>query len=311
MPRRHLAVAAVGLVGFWLSLPASVKADEADGFTCRVRPLRESEGVVDQLVNTAIQQAVDRANRRQVCDADCLFDELRKQVGATYRHRLTGIPHARIAKQASDHPDVDRCHLKFRESIYGARAYNQPWLYPFNGRIIFLADSIRLSGHLVGTDKINHFIREGLAHWRAVDRDEGDIAAVLRREMGGPGRELRMTEHGLKGLSLTGVVAYSDLAAGYSGFTFWSDLLSIGGAESYVAHGDDGRYIQRRVFRFATYVNDAWDEGINCSTFDATLGRHVAAALRARSTTCPVSDCAALTRLPNADLYVNPACFRS
>jgi hypothetical protein len=157
----------------WLSLPASVKADETDGFTCRARPLRESEGVLDQLVNTAIQAAVDRANRRPICDADCLFDELRKQVGATYRHRLTGIPHARIAKQASAHPDVDRCHLKFRESIYGARPYNQPWLYPFNGRIIFLADSIRLSGHLVGVDKINHFIREGLAHWRALDRDDG------------------------------------------------------------------------------------------------------------------------------------------
>ena len=56
----------------------------------------------------------------------------------------------------------------FGETIYGARLYNQPWLFPFLGRIILVSDSVRLSDRIVGLDKINHFIREGLAHWRDV-----------------------------------------------------------------------------------------------------------------------------------------------
>jgi hypothetical protein len=69
---------------------------------------------------------------------------------------VTLIPHSRLAAWIGRQPDIDRCRLRFSESIYGARPYNQPWLVPFTGRIIFLADSFRLSGRVVGLDKIDH-----------------------------------------------------------------------------------------------------------------------------------------------------------
>jgi hypothetical protein len=299
------------VIGMVLVSPGRSHADEADNFTCRNRVLRDSLGAVDVVMNARIRQVVERANRLDdaSCDAPCLFRQLIDGIGASYRHPVTGISHSRFEKWIDERSDIDRCHLAFRGSIYGARPYNQPWLLPFNGRIIFLADSILVSGRVVGIDKFNHFIREGLAHWRDVRQPGGEIAAVMARELGSPGRQWRWNEHGLKGLSLTGVLSYADLAASYSGFRFWSDLLSIGQPGSFVAYdGSVGHFVQRRRFSFAEYVNDAWDEGVNCSAFHPVLARQVTAALRRRAMSCPVTDCRLLAGLPQADLYVNPMC---
>ena len=66
---------------------------------------------------------------------------------------------------------------------------------------------------------------------------------------------------------------------------------------------------QRRAFSFSEYVNDAWDEGINYSDFHPTLAKQVETALLDRSLTRPVTDCGLLADLPQARLYVNPACL--
>ena len=286
-------------------------ADETDNFTCRNRPLRDAVAALDEIMNARIQAAVGRANaQRSGCDWACLARLLRNGVGGSYRHPLTGIPHSNLERWIGRRRDVERCRLKFRESIYGARAYNQPWLFPFNGRIILLADSIRLSGRMVGLDKVNHFMREGLAHWKAVARPGGDIAAVMRKEIGRPGRQFRWNEYGLKGWSLTGVLAYSDLAASYSGFRFWTDLLSTDAPASFVRRdAETGTWSQRRQFTFADYVNDAWDEGVNFSEFQHTLAKQVGVALEKRGMTLPVRDCRSLGDLPHAELYVNRACL--
>ncbi len=131
----------------------------------------------------------------------------------------------------------------------------------------------------------------------------------MARELGSPGHRWRWNEHGLKGLSMTGVLWYADLAASYSGFRFWSDLLSLGEPGSFIAHDTSaGGFVQRRIFSFADYVNDAWDEGVNCSAFHPALAKQVTAALRSRAMSCPVTDCRLLAGLPQAGLYVNPVC---
>ena len=214
-----------------------------------------------------------------------------------------------IAREAGRHPDVDRCQLAFGESIYGARPYHRPWLLPFTGRIIWLADSIRLSDRLVGLDKINHFLREGLAHWRA-ERSGDDVAEIMSHELGRPDRRWRMTEYGLKGRALTGVLAYADLAASYGGLGFWRDLLSIDRAGAFVGvETRSGRWVERRAFTWAAYVNDAWDEAINCSAMQPALWKDVRPALDRLALRCPVIDCRGLSRLPDAELYVNPTCL--
>ena len=291
-----------------ISWPGPAFADETDNFTCRLRVLRDSLGPLDAIMNARIQTTLARVNlRRERCDEACLARELQADVGGAYRHPLTGIPHSRFERWIGERTDVDRCRVEFGSSIYGARPYNQPWLFPFTGRIILIADSIRVDGHLIGIDKINHFIREGLSHWKAAREPGASIDRVMRNELGSPGRQFRWNEYGLKGWSLTGVLAYSDLAASYSGYRFWSDLSSIGRPSSLVAvEPASGRFVARRPFSFAEYVNDAWDESVNCSEFQPGLARQVASALVKRTMTCPAAGAASLSGLPDGNLYVNP-----
>ena len=286
--------------------PSVAWADETDNFTCRARLTRDASVAADGWMNAAIQRAVDRANATQPCGAECLHQELVRQVGRNTRQAPTFIPHSALARWIEREPGIEHCRLRFSESIYGARAYNQPFLFPVNGRIIFLADSIRLSGTVIGVDKINHFLREGLAHWRAAEQGQR-IDAIMARELGVEGHPLRMTERGLRGMALTGVLAYADLAASYSGFRFWRDLLSTEHSRAYVQWDEAaGRLVQVRAFAFADYVTDAWDESVNRSAF----ARPLAAQVAKRTATFPAPDdrCAVLATLPDASLYVNPAC---
>jgi hypothetical protein len=304
-----LAACAAALV---LAIPSEVSADETDNFTCRARVSRDSLVILDAWVNAQIQKTLGRANRRGVGQGDeaILVRELQKAIGASVPDPLTLVPHSRFERWIDGQPQIDRCHLSFEDTIYGARPYNQPWLYPFLGRTVLVADSILLYGRVVGLDKINHFIREGLSNWRAVNGRGEDIAEVLGRELDPALKGWNWTEYGIKGMSLTGVLSYADVAAGYSGFRFWEDLLQIGRAQSLVAYDAAlGQFVQVRDFTFSAYVNDAWDEGINYSTFHPVLRKEVEAAVQARGMTIPVRDCRPLSDLPDARLYVNPACL--
>ena len=299
----------IALAAFLLATPRPARADETDNFTCRARLTRDSLAVLDGWVNAQIAAEIERANQRGAgqCDAECLRRNLQARVGQSVL-QVTMVPHSNFVRWIKSQKNIERCHLKFSDTIYGARRYDKPWLMPFNGRIIFVADSIRLSGRIVGIDKIDHFIREGLVHWRSAGQPGGEISASIGRELGPPRRQFTWTEHGLKGMSLTGVLSYADVAAGYFGYRFWTDLLSMEGPGSLVTHdASSARFVQRRPFTFAAYVNDAWDESINCSKFHPALAAEVAGALRQRSMTCPSGDARGLADLPDARLYVNPA----
>jgi hypothetical protein len=217
MHRSIPAVIATAAAALVLAVPASAPADETDNFSCRGRLSSDSLAVLDAWVNARIQDALERAGRRGAgrCDEACLVRELQREIGGSAPHPFTLVPHARFERWIGRQPLVERCSLPFGETIYGARPYNQPWLFPFLGRIILVADSILLSGRVVGLDKINHFVREGLANWRAHGERGEEIASILARELDPARRGFRWTEYGLKGLSLTGVLSYADVAAGY------------------------------------------------------------------------------------------------
>jgi hypothetical protein len=312
MRRQIHAVLALCAAALVLAVPAEVSADETDNFTCRARLSRDSMAILDSWVNAQIRESLARVNRRGAGQGDeaILDRELQKAVGGSVPDPFTLVPHSRFERWINGQSQIHRCHLAFEETIYGARPYNQPWLYPFLGRTVFVADSLLLSGRIVGVDKINHFIREGLSNWRAVNGRGESIAEVLGRELDPAGWGWHWTEYGLKGMSLTGVLSYADVAAGYSGFRFWEELLRLRREHSLVAYDTAlGQFVQVRDFTFAAYVTDAWDEAINYSTFHPTIAREVAAALQARGMTMPVRDCRPLSDLPDARLYVNPACL--
>jgi hypothetical protein len=64
------------------------------------------------------------------------------------------------------------------------------------------------------------------------------------------------------------VYSYADLAANIDGFYFWQNMTR--GVKPFIVCRQ-GQWIQEVGFNWKKYVNDAWDEGINCSDYDASI----------------------------------------
>ena len=312
--RRRKSFVAIAVVVLCGLMAREVSADETDNFTCRSRPMRDALEQLDALMNARIRKLshaptigpapgamtpASSASRVTSCERDRQQLPAAADVDSALQVHEVG---QRPSRSRSLPPEVQRDHLR------GALLHRL-WMYPFHRRIIFVADSIRLAGRIVGLDKMDHFIREGLVHWRAVNEKGGTIASDIARELGSPTRRIAWTEQGLKGMALTGVLAYADLAASYSGFRFWSDLLAVGTPQSFVElELATGRLHQIRAFTFASYVNDAWDETINRSKLAPKLRQEVDETIRRRGLS-PGGDCRHLAALPDASLFVNPECL--
>ena len=171
-------------------------------------------------------------------------------------------------------PRLQGDHLR-RPPLQPALALPLPGPDHPRGRLVLL------SGRVVGLDKINHFIREGLAHWRAVHERREDIASVLGRELD-PARAR---------LALDGVWPQGDVADRRGRLRRRRRrLLGVHVLERPAVDWTgavirrarcNGRTLRAGAsFTFADYVTDAWDEAINVSDFHPTLGREVEAALR-------------------------------
>src|SRR5262245_16141139 len=125
---RKLAHFVLAVVLSGIAAPAF--ADETDNFTCRLRQLADSSAALDDIMNARILATVERANGTP-CNDECLVRLLHAEIGGSYRHPLTLVPHARLERWVDARSDIARCRTSFRESIYGARPYNKPWLSPF------------------------------------------------------------------------------------------------------------------------------------------------------------------------------------
>lgn len=159
--------------------------------------------------------------------------------------------------------------------------------------------SLRLAGHIVGTDKLGHFFMQGLDYFKRVDSEGASLDIVLRHEHG---------EDGVWGLRMTGVKSYADMAANYQGYRFWSALYR--GERPYARCENGRRWVKAREFTWADYVTDAWDEAINCSEFNPRLGERVRASLARMGLNCPVDParCAALAKQERSEYFLSPAC---
>ncbi len=138
------------------------------------------------------------------------------------------------------------------------------------------APIINLGGHLIGIDKIGHFFAEGHTYYQiyksAIDsgmNERAAIKAVLKR-----GENL---ENGMQGLLTNGVYSFADLSANFAGLKFWKVLLD--GDNPYIkcVMGEDGikEYKLVRPIDMRDFVDDSWDEAINCSGYKSSMQRQI------------------------------------
>ncbi len=263
-------------------------AYEVDNFTGRDRPVSDSLQVLDGRVNAILRKAAKKANQESPFRCNRVL--LRSQVLRWVRPD----PISFLELWATFSDEIDRIEVARSQSVYsGARLGESPAIW-----LAGIGQSFKLDGKIVGTDKLGHFFMQGFGYFKEVE-DGKTIDQVVRAEHG---------EDGIFGLTTTGVMSYADMAANYSGYTFWKELYA--GEKPYFRCEEGKGWVQTRSFTWKDYVSDAWDEAINCSVMKPSLGERVEANLRKQGMSCPVSAarCSQLEQLEFADVLVSPRC---
>ncbi|MCM2278210.1 MAG: hypothetical protein NDJ89_09050 [Oligoflexia bacterium] len=263
---------------------------EVDNFTDRDRRIRDSAGILDDYTNRQLAKAAAEANAKGGCAAGGLHAAI---------HRLLGeIPFGDVEKFAESSDQVERITVPVGKSLYRDAGLISSMTLRFGGG---MASSIRVSGQLIGTDKLGHFFSEGYDYFvrgRERVKDALDLYGRLQERSG-------------MGLGFTGVNSYADLAANFAGLRFYRNLVS---GETPYFRCEGGRYVPARDFRWRDFVTEAWDEGLNCSTYTSEMEESVREFFQERKTGCPVDDGAACRRMaamPCSYHFVNPECRKS
>ena len=262
-------------------------AAETDNFHGR-DPARVADSLrpLDAFVNTALDEALARANEKPGCPADGIHKAIKEKLGA--------MPFGQAENFADEDKSVARVVVPKGQNIYTKKGTLWDSL-----AVPSCSPMIRLSGKWTGTDKLGHFFSEGFDYYV---RGKGSALDAYRYGSN--------TEKGLFGSETTGVRSYADLAANASGFSFYNEVL---GGQSPYFECRGGRFTRTsRRFSWKDYISEAWDEAINCSKFTPEMEALVLANLSDQKLSCPVDPeaCRRIGKLQDARYFVNPDCVK-
>jgi len=233
----------------------AVDAYETDQFSNRQNPISDSTAVLDQRVNLSIAEAV--------ADWKGPRDE-KKVVDAIY-YDIGGIHWVdKIERWAMKSDNVERLQESRYASIYKGHPI---WATRF-AALFGTGPTIKINGHLVGSDKLGHFLSQGRKFWSRYLKYQDEARAA---------EHSAFTERALFGQMTTGVYSNADLVANYEGYRFYRSLFEDDIIEGKKAILDwrDGAWHVQRDFTWADHVNAYWDEALNINHFDSLLYPHM------------------------------------
>lgn len=148
------------------------------------------------------------------------------------------------------------------------------------------APVVKLGNSTVGMDKIDHFLSHGFMYYTVYTTKResqtnvyGDSETKIVPRTDSDEKRMNdvyelgdLQEESTWGLAGSGVKSYGDLAANYSGLQFYKNLLD--GDDPYLKCVDD-KLVVNRKFKIEEYVDDSWDESINCSSFNSQSNRDI------------------------------------
>ncbi len=246
--------------------------DRIDAAIRAGRPANE----VDELEKpTGLVDAVDASFLRGNDIVDSVEQELASPAMAR-RH-----PGRRVFFREADHNIYDGAF-----SIFDPRILSRFWF----------GSTIKLFGHLVGTDKFGHFSAIGISYyWRYAEaRRYGATEGEATRAAVRFGTTGRWSEADLMGLTTTGDYANGDLSANFAGLLFFRDLTEptfVGGAVRPPLAVRDGHgwrlapHVRPDSDFLRPFVTDHWNEALNPGWFIDSMRPTLRAAVRDRTAT--------------------------
>ncbi len=261
-------------------------AAEIDSVTTRRVHLDDSLQAINAIFNQRMMEGIAKANGRrddfedltseEFCDEDILYAELRKAIYQSFTASW-GLKGYSLDKQLRELLADRSYSLSLNDSIYRDISYVEG----VSLNIKELSDVVRISGHLVGLDKLGHFFAEGWQYFELTREEGKNIEQDLQW-----GKE---QEAGKYGYTTTGIFSFSDLVANFNGLRFWNRVLGKNNdpLQGFVANLFDRPYVtcdiqvvasfrhmkivkaweRNRKFDLSVYLDGVWDEGNNCNSY--------------------------------------------
>jgi hypothetical protein len=246
---------------FFLSLFISTVAfaSEVDSYHSRLEGIKDSTEAINQFSNNLFNQVLEKTNKNsQNCNEVSLFHHLRKE----FHNGLQG----HFNKFISTSDEVERKIISTEDSVYGSLTPKDSIVLGFYSKYITdpLASAINIRGHFVGTDKFEHFTGTGFRYFRNYYYKHQSIDEIVNIGT--------KAENGIMGAFSTGVISYGDMAAEFNGMRFWNNVLAknpdvLGETFGPYVICKNNQWVKNKEIDFSKFVDDSWDEGINCSKF--------------------------------------------
>lgn len=307
-------------------------ATEVDNFTASYTKIKDSTSTYNNLINAEISKTINEVNTDDgpdSCDKTMFYHRLMDKVG--------GWVKSNIEKWPATKDGIDSTSTGYFSSVYSGSRVAGGLASPM---AFLLAQSsfaeyvVNVNGVQIGSDKIGHFFHTGFEAFEAVelskDKDYPSLTTDEMRVAFGTEKINSLTgdagvhefsdiqEKSLWGLTGTGVYSNADKAANYDGYTFWKNLFA---GQDPMLTCKNGKIEQRKKFDFANYVNPAWNESINCSTYTSNDVENVVtenvkalqASHKEKPTGCPVKpeECPPLVQRYGAQAksVLHPKCY--
>lgn len=248
---------------------------------------------------------------------------------------LGGFLYANIEKWSETNPGTFR--LPIEKSIYKGVmdvTGHYGWRTQVKFSKYYTPDLFRVGNTILGDDKLEHFFQLGYAMYHAAKLKENPKFPDIRKLSQKGGNALagdtgyikitnlkgdalvhafsKFQEDGEWGLRGPLVRSYGDIAANWEGYQFWLNLTE---GNNPFLKCEERKWKRVRDFDWATYVNDSWDEAINCSDFDKSIEGPINEAIKALGLDqCPIKkdSCAQLVKHYGeaAQHLLHPRCFQ-
>jgi hypothetical protein len=239
-------------------------SSEIDNFTDRYIPLTDSTLKLQEQTRDYFEESVAWANkksRNKRCDEKKLYRGLKRN----FWNHMSG----EIVPWITHSNELDIRQFSFKKSIY--RDFNSKDAFLFHLVRIFSKSTVegvtlQVGSYYIGSDKFEHFFAKGYAYFEQMYLKNNGIHAALKI-----GHD---SEAGSLGLKSTGVYSHADLVANFNGMRFWNHILQKNDDILGVKHNlgpyvkcHSGSWVIVKNFKWQDYMDDSWDEAINCSKF--------------------------------------------
>lgn len=258
---------------------------EIDQFTGSRFNVNDSSEFIDQKVNLSLSKAIQETNQASdFCNEKLLYKKATKYLN----NHLWGT----IIGEIESDPRIEKKPVSYKESIYNNFSLQEGFILVSTGRKggkLSLGQEIRVGSYDIGIDKIEHLFQLGYSYFEAYRFKNKDIFTVLK-----DGELFERLVYGGNVLE-TGVFSYADLAANFNGLRFWNDLLKmkadpLGRELTAAVSCQDKKWVLNRQVTLSDYIDDSWNETINCSIYlSASARKKVINSLRSMNMTCPTN----------------------